>query len=165
MTRRYAAVDRYSVQDSPSRYETSNGSPTLPHQSRVSENLHSYSMDTKTKPSAILLVVCCTLLTASSKFLLKRASNQEHNIDLIELVRNYWILLGYVCYGVSLILLMFALRRGQFSTLYPFLALSYFWVTLVSPILFRTDSYSPLKFIGVGIIVGGLVFISLGNDS
>jgi multidrug transporter EmrE-like cation transporter len=118
-------------------------------------------MNRNTRPSAIALVMLCTVLTASSKFFLKVASNQEHTIALAELFRNYWIFVAYVCYGISLILLILALRRGQLSTLYPFLAFSYFWVSLLSPVFFPTDSYSSLKFIGVGIIVGGLALISL----
>ncbi len=59
---------------------------------------------------------------------------------------------------------MLALRDGQLSVLYPIIALTYVWVTILSPMFFN-DVINAYKVIGVGLIVAGVSFIGLGSRS
>ena len=59
---------------------------------------------------------------------------------------------------------MLALRDGQLSVLYPIIALTYVWVTILSPMFFN-DVINAYKVIGVGLIVVGVSFIGLGRRS
>ena len=54
---------------------------------------------------------------------------------------------------------------GQhWSVLYPIIALTYVWVTILSPMFFN-DVINAYKVIGVGLIVVGVSFIGLGSRS
>jgi multidrug transporter EmrE-like cation transporter len=46
--------------------------------------------------------------------------------------------------------------------LYPIIALTYVWVTILSPMLFP-DTINLYKVIGVGFIVGGVSLIGVGS--
>ena len=61
-------------------------------------------------------------------------------------------------------LLILALRNGQLSVLYPIIALTYVWVTILSP-LFFDDLINGFKVAGVALIVLGVSFIGLGSRS
>ena len=71
---------------------------------------------------------------------------------------------GYICLAANTALLVLALRDGQLSVLYPIIALTYVWVTILSPMFFN-DIINAYKIIGVGLIVVGVSFIGLGSRS
>ncbi len=48
------------------------------------------------------------------------------------LLTNLPLFSGYALYGLNTILLVLALREGELSMLYPIIALTYVWVTLLS---------------------------------
>jgi uncharacterized membrane protein len=54
------------------------------------------------------------------------------------------------------------LRHGQLSVLYPIIALTYVWVTILSPMFF-VDHLNTFKVSGVTLIVLGVTFIGLGS--
>jgi drug/metabolite transporter (DMT)-like permease len=57
-----------------------------------------------------------------------------------------------------------ALRNGQLSVLYPIIALTYVWVTIISPMFFG-DTVNIYKIAGVFFIVFGVSFIGAGSRS
>ena len=61
---------------------------------------------------------------------------------------------GLACYGISTILLVLALRYGELSVLYPIIALTYVWVSILSVGLLG-ETLNVFKVLG-------LVFIVLG---
>jgi multidrug transporter EmrE-like cation transporter len=61
-------------------------------------------------------------------------------------------------YGLSTVLLVIALRDGELSLLYPVIALTYVWVTLLSFLVFH-ESINPLKMAGIAIIVTGVTVL------
>ena len=71
---------------------------------------------------------------------------------------------GYICLAANTALLVLALRDGQLSVLYPIIALTYVWVTVLSPMFFN-DIINVYKVVGVGLIVVGVSFIGLGSRS
>jgi drug/metabolite transporter (DMT)-like permease len=69
--------------------------------------------------------------------------------------------------GVSLFLgssVFYALgiRGGQLSVLYPMVSLGYIW-TLVWARLFFGEAFTKQKFMGLGLILLGVVFVGLGS--
>ena len=46
---------------------------------------------------------------------------------------------GYCLYGISTLLLVLALKDGELSLLYPVIALTYVWVTVLSFLIFHDD--------------------------
>ena len=114
-----------------------------------------------TKLSSMLLVLVTTFLTSSAQILWKIGSGSlEYNAHSI--LFNYYILGGFLIYVVSGILLIFALRGGEVSVLYPIIATSYIWVTWLS-IGFLHETFNIYKLIGVPLIIAGIASIGFGS--
>ncbi len=112
---------------------------------------------------AIALVLFFTFLTSAAQILYKFAANQLV-LTPIGLLTNGYLIGGIVLYVISAILLTIALKGGELSVLYPLIALSYVWVSLISPRLFPTDSMNTLKWVGILFIIGGVGFIGAGSQ-
>ena len=61
-------------------------------------------------------------------------------------------------------MVVLALRGGQLSVLYPIIALTYVWVTILSPMFFK-DDINASKIIGLALIIAGVSFIGAGSRS
>jgi len=116
------------------------------------------------KTWGIILILFCSVINASSQFTLKLASLKSNIISFSKININIWLVIGYILYGFSTIILILALRKGPLSTLYPFLSLTYVWVIIFSPILFVTDSFSLNKLLGVCFIIIGIFFVVKENN-
>src|SRR3989338_6796364 len=97
-----------------------------------------------TKIWAAVLVFLSTLIVASGQIFLKMAS-QRLTLNIIALITNYALWIGAVLYFVGAGILILSLKYGELSVLYPIYAFSYVWVSLLSPIFFKTDSMSLAK--------------------
>ena len=113
--------------------------------------------------SSIGLVFLCTLSGAAAQLLMKHGANHLHGAGLIGVVTNLPLISGYLLYGVNTVLMVLALRHGHLSVLYPIIALTYVWVTILSPIVFPEDHLNPFKIAGVAIIVLGVSLIGIGS--
>lgn len=80
------------------------------------------------------------------------------------MLTNVALLAGLSFYGMSTVLLVLALKDGELSLLYPVIALTYVWVTLLSLMLFH-DRINPVKFAGIAIIVLGVGVMGRGQKS
>jgi drug/metabolite transporter (DMT)-like permease len=65
---------------------------------------------------------------------------------------------GLSCYGVFTLLLIFALRDGELSVIYPVIALTYVWVVFLSIVIFH-ETLNPFKACGVVVIVLGVAIL------
>jgi uncharacterized membrane protein len=110
---------------------------------------------------AALLVVCCTVTGAVAQILMKVGATQAQP-NLWALVSNFWLIGGYALYGVNTLLLVLALREGELSMLYPIIALTYVWVTLLSYTLLH-EAPHLLKNLGIGCIVAGVAVLGSGK--
>ena len=108
------------------------------------------------KKLVILLVILATFLTAAGQLLLKQAS-QKIEWDFIALITNYSLIAGIIVYAFSLGLLFLSLKFGELSVVYPLMALSFIWVTLISIIYFK-ELVTTTNMVGIGLIfVGGML--------
>ena len=82
--------------------------------------------------------------------------------DVFSILTNVPLISGYALYGVNTLLLVLALRDGELSTLYPIIALTYVWVTLLSYTLLgeKPNSY---KNAGIIAIVLGVAVLGRGE--
>jgi multidrug transporter EmrE-like cation transporter len=113
------------------------------------------------------LVFGCTIFGAAGQILIKTGANTlDPHPTLVHIVVRILTTLplfaGYSLYGVSMILLVLALRHGELSLLYPVIALTFVWVTILSVIIFH-DSMNPLKLAGILIIIGGVAILGRGS--
>ncbi len=111
---------------------------------------------------AIALVCLCTLSGAAAQILIKYGTNHVTQPGLWGYLRNLPLLAGLFLYGVNTVLMVMALRQGHLSVLYPIIALTYVWVTILSPMFF-VDHLNAFKVIGVALIVGGVSLIGVGS--
>lgn len=78
------------------------------------------------------------------------------------LLTNFPLIGGLACYGFFMIAMVLALREGELSMLYPIIALSYVWVTLLSYGLLNEPS-NVYKNLGILTIVIGVGILGRGG--
>jgi multidrug transporter EmrE-like cation transporter len=118
--------------------------------------------DSRARRKSIALVFCCTILGAAAQILLKTGANQLVHLSLLAMLTNVALLGGLSFYGVSTVLLVLALKDGELSLLYPVIALTYVWVTLLSLMIFH-DRINPVKLAGIATIVLGVAVMGRGQ--
>lgn len=110
---------------------------------------------------AIGLAILGTLVGAFSPILLKKASAKSLS-KLSSLATNYSLFGGVVLNALGTIIYIPALKGGDLSVLYPFVAFSYIWVSLLS-VKFLGEKMNKFKWMGIGLIIIGVSFIGIGS--
>ncbi len=110
-----------------------------------------------TYKTSIILVAISTLLLSFGQFLFKKGLN-----TFPEVLINFTLLAGFVLYGLALIILLYSLKNGELSVLYPIFALSYVWVLILSGFLLN-EVITGLKIVGVSLIFLGVSLIGGGS--
>ena len=118
----------------------------------------------RTSAQSIGLVLLCTVIGAAAQIFLRYGADHLTGAGLRGIITNWTLLAGYACLGANTLLLILALRDGQLSVLYPIIALTYVWVTILSPMFFG-DVINAFKVTGVCFIVLGVSFIGAGSRS
>ena len=128
-----------------------------------------------TAPWAIGLVIAGTVVGALGPILLKKACETFYIIkakDVLkpkkivayikDLFRNKELVIGILLYALGTILFIPALKGGELSVLYPFVALAYVWVAFLSKWMLK-EKVTALKWVGVILILVGVSLIGLGS--
>ena len=110
---------------------------------------------------AVALVFSCTVLGAAAQLLMK-VGMSHFRPDVLALLTNLPLIAGYTLYGINTVLLVLALRDGELSTLYPIIALTYVWVTLLSYTLLGENS-NAYKNAGIVVIMAGVAILGRGE--
>jgi multidrug transporter EmrE-like cation transporter len=110
------------------------------------------------------LVFSCTILGAAAQMLMKIGLSRPNYLGLVGLLTSLPLLAGYSLYGLNTVLMVFALRDGELSILYPIIALTYVWVTILS-VLFFHESMNVFKLLGVAVVVTGVTVLGRGGKS
>ena len=79
------------------------------------------------------------------------------------IITNYYLWIGGIIYVISAGLFIVALRGGDLSVLYPVVALSFIWVTLLSSLILK-EPIPSLKIGGIVFIIAGIWLIGVGSD-
>ncbi len=120
-----------------------------------------YTPDAAARRRAALLVFFCTLTGAAAQILMKLGM-AHFEPNLWALATNVQLMCGYALYGLNTLLLVLALRDGELSMLYPIIALTYVWVTLLSYTLLHETPHL-LKNLGIGTIIAGVAVLGGGG--
>ena len=110
--------------------------------------------------SIIVVLIACLIGAFGALFLKIGAGSLGFKIGNI--VKNKNLILGVLAYGISTIMFIPALKYGELSILYPIGATTYIWVTLFSK-GFLKERMNSWKWIGIAIILIGVMFIGLGS--
>jgi uncharacterized membrane protein len=110
---------------------------------------------------AIALTIITTIFTSTAQVFYKfGAAKLEWNIWA--LITNYELIVGVLLYAVGAAILIVALKGGEVTVVYPIIATSYIWVTLLSSVIFH-ETINAFKWAGVGLIIVGITFIAVGS--
>ena len=109
----------------------------------------------------MLLVFACTILGAAAQLLMK-VGMTHFNPQPLALLTNLPLMTGYALYGINTLMLVLALKDGELSMLYPIIALTYVWVTLLSYAVL-SERPNIYKNVGIGIIVVGVAVLGRGG--
>jgi multidrug transporter EmrE-like cation transporter len=82
--------------------------------------------------------------------------------DVMAIITNVPLIAGYALYGINTLMLVLALREGELSMLYPIIALTYVWVTLLSYTLLG-EPVNIFKNVGITTIVIGVAVLGRGK--
>lgn len=125
---------------------------------------------------AFLLVFSCTLIGALAQILVKQGTAQlGAHVTLGEVLRNpslffnfclgvitnMRLFIGYCLYGVNTFLMALALKGRELSRLYPIIALTYVWVTILSLFVLPGEHLNFFRSVGIGFIVVGVSVLGL----
>ena len=110
---------------------------------------------------AIGLVILATLVGSFGPILLKKASAKKLS-SISSLIKNYHLFGGVFIYALGTILFIPALKGGDLSILYPFVALTYIWVSILS-VKFLGEKMNSTKWLGIAFIIIGVSFIGFGS--
>jgi uncharacterized membrane protein len=110
----------------------------------------------------MLLVFSCTVLGAAAQILMKIGMARFEPHHLAAVATNLPLMAGYVLYGINTLMLVLALREGELSMLYPIIALTYVWVTLLSYALLH-ETPNLYKNLGIATIVLGVGVLGRGG--
>jgi multidrug transporter EmrE-like cation transporter len=125
---------------------------------------------------SFLLVFSCTLIGALAQIFIKLGTGEmgthvtladvAHRPALFVafcfgMLRNVKLFSGYCLYGVNTFLMALALKGRELSRLYPIIALTYVWVTLLSLVLFPDEHLNFFRVAGIAFVVGGVSILGL----
>ena len=114
----------------------------------------------KTPLSSILLVIFASFIGSFGAVLLKSGAGRLQG--LWSLILNWRLALGIGFFLVSSYFFVLGVRNGELTILYPMASLGYIWTMLWGRLFFQ-EPFTRSKFLGLGMILSGLVFLGLGN--
>ncbi len=106
------------------------------------------------------IIVICTILTTIAQYSFKIGS-PSLEFSITSFIFNPHIIIGFISYGIASILFIVALRFGELSLLYPFWALSFVWITLISMVSLN-ENVAIINWTGIGFIVAGISLLGFG---
>ncbi len=108
-------------------------------------------------------MVLCTLFTTAGQVFFK-LSSATFQWNPLSLATNYPLLLGLMSYGLGALLLIRALSYGKLSIIYPFVSLTFIWVTALS-VLFFQERIGSITIAAILLIILGIFFIGGSYES
>ncbi len=114
-----------------------------------------------TSRTALLFILFSSLCAGIGQLFWKKASFSL--AFTLQGILNPFLIAGVLFYGLATLSMILSFREGELSVLHPFLATSYLWVTLISPVYFVSESLTYFKILGVVFIFLGVSAIGIGG--
>lgn len=122
--------------------------------------------------SGLLLLIPAILLSTTGELFFKMGMNRIGGFAfnpaavrqvLPRVIRNPFIWIGFIGFGLGAVFWLGVLSRVPLSLAYPILALSYF-VVVVEAWLFLHERVTWQRFLGVLVIVVGVLIVGLSEE-
>ena len=114
---------------------------------------------------AIGLVLLADLIGAFGSIFVKLgagAVTRDWRSIITNYRRTFRLFAGLALYGTSAIIFTVALRGGELSVLYPFVAIGYIFIVLLSKWILK-ERINIWKVCGIGFIILGVILIGSGS--
>lgn len=112
----------------------------------------------------ILLMLVSTMIGAFGSIFLKKGAERFHvKISIsgvIELLKNWRVILGLTLYALSTVGFIYLLRTEELSMLYPMTSMGYVFVTMFSVFLLK-ERLNIYKILGITFIVLGFFLVTI----
>ena len=115
----------------------------------------------RTPLSSMLLVLVAAFLGSFGAVFLKAGAERLHR-QFRTLLLNWRLALGVAFYLLSSFFFVLGIREGELTILYPMVSLGYVWTLVWSRLFFR-EAITRNKFLGIGLVLAGVVLLNLGN--
>ena len=109
----------------------------------------------------MLLVLVAAFLGSFGAVFLKAGAGRLHR-QIRTLLFNWRLALGVAFYVLSSFFFVLGVREGELTILYPMVSLGYVWTLVWSRLFFR-EAITRNKFLGIGLVLAGVVLLNLGN--
>jgi len=111
-----------------------------------------------------LIIFSSIGLAALGQLLLKIGMNRHGELtfnflSLLTAFLEFYILVGLLCYGLSLIIWLVVLSRENLSFVYPMVAFSYVLTTVLARLLLH-EEVPMLRWIGLVLIILGIACVA-----
>lgn len=115
-----------------------------------------------------ILILSGVLLNSMAQILLKAAMQKIGPFDfsfqilvslLPQLLANYYLWLGFVCYGISIMVWLLVLSRVEVSFAYPLVSIGYI-INAIAAYCLLNETLSLTRIAGIGVIMFGVLLIS-----
>lgn len=111
----------------------------------------------------VMAALLCAVAGSVGQLLFKTGSASV-GMSISSWLANWKVLAGFFLYGASAVGFIVALKHGRLSLLYPVIATSYIWVTILSA-WFLDERVNALHWLGIALILSGVVIIVRGGGS
>lgn len=119
--------------------------------------------DGETRLTGVVLILAATLLVSLGQLFFKLSASRL-SLSFIGSIGNYFLWIALIIFLGSGVILIFALKNGELSSLYPIIATSYIWVILISMFFFK-ENIDIWKWIGVVVIISGVILVGIGSKN
>lgn len=115
----------------------------------------------KTPLTSILLVILASFIGSFGAVFLKAGADKLER-NLVRILLNWRLMAGVGFYLASFVIYTMGIRNGELTILYPMVSMGYLWTLLWARMIFQ-EPFTRNKFTGIGLILGGIVILNLGN--
>jgi drug/metabolite transporter (DMT)-like permease len=126
---------------------------------------------TRSMIGTFLLGLVAIILLSAGQTSMKAGLNAIGGISLadgpmgfLKLFQTPWVIVGFVCYGLSSILWLDVLSKLDFSLAFPMVGLTYIFTLLIGRFFFG-EAVGWERVVGVGLILGGVFFLIRSSAS
>jgi drug/metabolite transporter (DMT)-like permease len=109
----------------------------------------------------MLLVLIASFIGSFGAAFLKSGAKRLHR-NWRAILLNWRLAAGVVSFVLSSIFFVMGIKNGELTVLYPMVSLGYIWTLLWSRLFFG-EPFTRNKFLGVGMILVGILFLGLGT--
>ena len=110
--------------------------------------------------SIVLITVAC-IIGAYGGILLKKGADSL-KLRFKALMKNKYLIGGFILYGLSTIAYIIGLKGGELSILYPLVSTTYIWISLFSQKLLG-ERMNKYKWFGILLILVGVSLMGVGS--